>query len=167
MAERVREGDLQSDGQGPITPSSSEVEGLHQGLSALLMKAYFYTRRVFDEAMRPHGVSGSQAGVLDRIYTRPGISGIEISREMFTTPQAVQIMLATLERKGLIERRQDPENRRFVQAFLTERGDTVIRACRAEALAAEQRISKGISAEERDLVVRFLEHFLSHANPDR
>lgn len=167
MTERAREGDHRAAPEPLSAPSSAhDVDGLHQGLSALFMKAYFYTRRVFDEAMRPHGISGSQAGVLDRIYVMPGISGIEISREMLTTPQAVQIMLATLERKGLIERRQDPGNRRFVQAFLTEKGHSVIHECRAEALAAEQRIIEGFSAEERALVIRFMERFLDRASPD-
>jgi len=150
----------------PFSPPGIE-ELHHQSLSVLFMKAYFYTRRIFDEAMRPHGISGPQAGVLDRIYERPGISGVEISREMLTTPQAVQIMLATLERKGLIERRQDPSNRRFVQAFLTEEGHAVILKCRAEALAAEGRLGEGFSAEERQLMIRFLERFIDQPTAAR
>jgi DNA-binding MarR family transcriptional regulator len=131
------------------------------------MMAYFYTRRVFDEAMRPHGISGPQAGVLDRIYERPGISGIEISRAMLTTPQAVQIMLATLERKGLIERRHDPDNGRYVQAFLTEEGRSVIVKCRTEAPAAELRLSEGFTQDEREVAIRFLERFLDRPIAER
>jgi DNA-binding MarR family transcriptional regulator len=131
------------------------------------MMAYFHTRRVFDEAMRPHGISGPQSGVLDRIYEKPGVSGIEISRAMLTTPQAVQIMLATLERKGLIERRQDPNNGRSIQAFLTEKGHSVILKCRAEAFAAEQRLAEGFSAEERETAIRFLERFLDRPIAER
>lgn len=168
MGKRAARDSLDQDLEIPPDPFSPPgIEGLHQGLSALFMKAYFYTRRVFDEAMRPHGISGPQAGVLDRIYENPGISGLEISREMLTTPQAVQVMLATLERKGLIERRQDPSNRRFVQAFLTEEGHSVILKCRAEAVAAEQRLGEGFSAEERELMIRFLERYLGRPIADR
>jgi DNA-binding MarR family transcriptional regulator len=144
-----------------------EVEAAEQGLSALFMKAHFYSRRVFDEAMRPHGVSGPQAGVLNRIYKHPGISGIEISRQMFTTPQAVQIMLATLERLGLIERRPDPNNGRVVQAFLSDEGMSVILACRAAAIAVDRKLREGFNEEERTQLVNLLERFLDQAVAER
>jgi DNA-binding MarR family transcriptional regulator len=139
---------------------TSETEELEQGLTALVARAFFYTRRVFDEAMRPFGITASQAGVLNRIYEHPGISGAEISRQMGTTPQAVRLMLATLVRKGLVERRPDPDNGRIVQAFLSEQGRTVILSCRSEAVEIEGRLAKDVDDDERRMVIQFLERYL-------
>jgi len=127
------------------------------------MQAYFYTRRSFDEVMRAHGVTASQAGVLDRIYEHPGISGAEISREMLTTPQAVQLMLATLERKGLLVREPDPTRGRAVGSHLTEEGRRMFGACLADAVEVEKRLSENLSPEERRTLIDLLERYLGRS----
>lgn len=140
--------------------ATSRPEEIDLGLPPLFMKAFFYTRRVFDEAMASYGINGSQAGVLNRIYEAPGISGIELSREMFMTPQAVQTILANFERRGLIERRQDPTNRRYVRAQLTDDGIDVVEKLRTVAVETEREISKRLSPTERRQLIELLERYL-------
>src|SRR5947208_8389893 len=53
----------------------SENNGL---LSQLIMQAYYYTRRSFDDAVRDYGITAAQMGVLHRIADHPGITGAEI-----------------------------------------------------------------------------------------
>jgi DNA-binding MarR family transcriptional regulator len=146
----------------PTTKPAAEPDltELQQGLTTLIMKVYFYTRRVFDEAMRQHGISGSQAGVLNRIYEQPGISGVEISRQMLTTPQSVQPMLAVLESQGLIERRPNPSRGRVIEAHLTELGRSVVLRCRADVPATERQLGKRLTAQERQTLVELLERYL-------
>jgi DNA-binding MarR family transcriptional regulator len=161
MAERAGRGSPAGPTNGSADPGADlRIEYVEQGLTALIAKAFFYTRRVFDEAMRPYGITSSQAGVLNRIYEHPGISGAEISRQMLTTPQAVRLMLATLEHKGLVERRPDPANGRVVQTFLSREGRSVIRSCRVEAVEVERRLAKNVGDEERRMVIQFLERYL-------
>ncbi len=139
------------------------IEHLRRGFIPLVMQAYFYTRRSFDEAMRAHGVTASQAAVLDRIYEHPGISGAEISREMLTTPQAVQLMLATLERKGLLVREPDPTRGRVVGSHLTEEGRRMFGACLADAVEVEKRLSENLSPQERRTLIDLLERYLGRS----
>lgn len=129
-------------------------------LATLIMRAYFYTRRAFDEVMRPFGVSGPQAGVLNRIYEVPGISGVEISRQLLTTPQAVQPMLTALEERGLIERRPDPNRGRALETYLTAEGREIVRKCRAEQPKLEQRLGRSLCAEERQILAQLLVRYL-------
>lgn len=156
----------------PGADPSSEIEELERGLTATIGKVFFYTRRVFDEAMRPYGVTASQASVLNRIFEHPGISGAVISRQMMTTPQAVRLMLVTLERKGLVERRPDPDHGRVVRTFLSEQGRSVILRCRARAAEVERRLTKDVDDRERRRVIEFLENYLelsrtpAHGMPD-
>ena len=147
----------------PTEPRVSTPEEIDLGLPALFMKAFFYTRRVFDDAMSSYGVSSSQAGILNRIYEVAGISGVELSREMLMTPQAVQIMLANLEGKGLIERRQDPTNRRYVRAYITDSGREVIEQLRIIAVETEQKVSNGLSTGERRRLISLLERYIDQA----
>jgi DNA-binding MarR family transcriptional regulator len=144
----------------PDSSLSLEIEEVEHGLTALVAKAFFYTRRVFDEAMRPYGVTASQAAALNRIYGHPGISGAEISRQMGTTPQAVRLTLTTLERKGLVERRPDPDNGRIVKTYLSEKGRSVILRCRAEATKVEQQLAQNVGDIDRRMMIQFLARYL-------
>jgi len=145
------------------TPDVKAIEHLRRGFVPLVMQAYFYTRRSFDEAMRAHGVTASQASVLDRIYEHPGISGAEISREMLTTPQAVQLMLATLERKGLLVREPDPTRGRVVGSHLTEEGRRMFGACLADAIELEKRLSENLTPKERRTLIELLKRYLGRS----
>lgn len=145
---------------GSTAPDGTTIEDLHRGLVPLIMQTYFYARRNFDEAMRAHGVTASQASVLSRIYEHPGISGAEISRQMFTTPQAVQLMLATLVRKGLLVREPDPTHGRVVGSRLTDEGCRIFIACHADAAEVDRRLSESLSPEERRTLIDLLERYL-------
>jgi DNA-binding MarR family transcriptional regulator len=136
------------------------VERMRRGLLPLVMQAFFYSRRSFDEAMRSHGLTGSQAGMLSRIYDQPGISGAELSRQMLTTPQAVQLMLATLERKGLIEREPDPTKGRVLGSHLTEAGNKAFHECLADAADADRGLSQGLDDEERQQLMELLQKYI-------
>ena len=135
------------------------VDRMRRGLLPLVMQAFFYSRRSFDEAMRSHGLTGSQAGMLSRIYDQPGISGAELSRQMLTTPQAVQLMLATLERKGLIERTPDRAKGRVLGSHLTAIGRKTFRACLTDAGEADRSLSQGRDEAEREQLLDLLQKY--------
>ena len=124
------------------------------------MQAFHYTRRTFDDAVRPYGITATQLGVLNRLAERPGLSGAELGRLMLTTSQAAQLMLAALERKGLIKRTPDPNHGRIVRSVLTKDGRRVVDVCGAVARRVEQQLSAVLHAEERegleDLLVRYM-----------
>ncbi len=129
------------------------------------MAAFHYSRRAFDEAVRPHGVSASQLVVLNRIAEHPGISGVELCRQLFTTPQSVQQMLASLERKGLVERKRDPTSGRIVRSVLTEDGQRVVRDCRANVFEVERQLSSVLQPEERQALIDGLQRYIPHSPP--
>ena len=79
---------------------------------------------------------------------------------MGTTPQAVRLTLTMLERKGLVERRPDPDNGRIVQTYLSEKGRSVILRCRAEATKVEQRLARNVGDIDRRMMIQFLGRYL-------
>jgi len=117
-------------------------------LAQLINQAFYYTRRSFDEALRELGLTAAQAGVLRRICDNPGITGVEVSRRMFTTPQAAQLVLATLENKGLIDRKSDPASGRIVRSFVTEDGRHVLEHAMPKMWEVEQELEGGLTKEE-------------------
>ncbi len=137
------------------------VERLRRGLLPLVMMSFFHTKRSWDDAIRSHGITGSQMGVLSRIYDQPGISGAELSRQIKTTPQAVQLMLTTLERKELITRHPDPSQGRVLGARLTEEGTKIFLACLTDTVETDRQLSAGLSPEERKTLIDLLDKYVS------
>ncbi|MFI5046433.1 MAG: MarR family winged helix-turn-helix transcriptional regulator [Acidimicrobiia bacterium] len=131
----------------------------------LFMQAFHYTRRTFDEAVRPHGISATQLGVLNRLAERPGLSGAELGRSMLTTSQAAQLMLKTLERRGLVERAPDPNHGRIVRSVLTEEGRRVVDVCAPVVRRVDQELFAVLDAEERAALVDLLLRYMHETPP--
>jgi DNA-binding MarR family transcriptional regulator len=88
-----------------------------------------YMRRSFHDFKRfmdENELSPSQAGTLMRLY-RCGAVGISdiAGHQSITTPAASQ-MVDRLVQQGLLQRAEDPNDRRYKQVTLTERGRTLI-----------------------------------------
>jgi DNA-binding MarR family transcriptional regulator len=85
---------------------------------------------------------------------------------MLISPQGVQLALTALERRGLVERKQDPQHGRILQAFLTDQGRKVAAAVVNDAIAAHDRVFGVLSKDEqkllRDLLSRVVEQGTGH-----
>jgi DNA-binding MarR family transcriptional regulator len=127
----------------------------------LIWETFQYSRRAFDEALRPYGVSGTQLSVLNRVAERPGISGAELARLMLTTPQAALLSLTALERKGLIQRRLDTGAGHVTRSAVTDEGRRLVESCRAEVHTVGRRLLSVLSADKqrtlRDLLTSYLQ----------
>ena len=82
------------------------------------------------------------------------------------SPQGVQLALKELERRGLVERKQDPQHGRILQAFLTDEGRAVAAAVVSDAVAAHEKVFGVLSGDEqeqlRDLLGRVIEQGTGH-----
>lgn len=94
------------------------------------------------------------------------MSGAELARRLLITPQGVQLALTALEKRGLVERKQDPQHARILQVFLTEEGRAVASSVVSDAIAAHDRVFGVLSRDEqeqlRDLLRRVIEQGTGH-----
>lgn len=132
----------------------------------LLKQAWYFSLTSVNEAVGGHGVSTAQIGVLRQLSDEPGLSGAELARRMLISPQGVQLALTALEKRGLVERKQDPQHGRILQAFLTDQGRKVAAAVVNDAIAAHDRVFGVLSKDEqrvlRDLLSRVVEQGTGH-----
>jgi DNA-binding MarR family transcriptional regulator len=98
--------------------------------------------------LRSHGLTPAQYGVLSVLAREPGASGADLARAMSTTPQAVNGVLATLERESLIERRPHPTHGRILQATLTSEGQRRLETANPSVRALERGIERGLTSDE-------------------
>jgi DNA-binding MarR family transcriptional regulator len=141
-------------------PADFHSDPVRSELAQLINQAFYFTRRSFDEALRRLGLTAAQAGVLRRICDNPGITGVEISRRMFTTPQAAQLILATLENKGHIDRKPDPASGRIVRSFITEDGRRALDHATPKMWEVERELEGALTAEECHQLCTLLQRYV-------
>src|SRR6478735_10160982 len=123
---------------------------LTDNLLWLLKQAFYFSLTSVNEAISPHGVSTAQIGVLRQLANEPGLSGAELARRLLISPQGVQLALTALERRGLVERKQDPQHGRILQVFLTDEGRAIAAAVVNDAIAAHDKVFGVLNREEQE-----------------
>jgi DNA-binding MarR family transcriptional regulator len=132
----------------------------------LLKQAFYYSLTTINEAMSARGVSTAQIGVLRQLSNEPGLSGAELARRLLISPQGVQAALTTLERRGLVERKKDPQHGRILRAYLTGEGRKVAATVVSDAVAAHEQVFGVLTDQEqetlRELLGRVVEKGTGH-----
>ncbi len=139
---------------------------LTENLLWLLKQAFYFSLTTVNDAISSHGVSTAQIGVLRQLSNEPGLSGAELARRLLISPQGVQLALTSLERRGLVERKQDPQHKRILQAYLTDEGRNIVVTVLGDAVAAHEEVFGVLSAQEqetlRELLSRVVEKGTGH-----
>ena len=147
---------------------SRRDDGMELGENTLwlLKQAFYFSLTTINDAVKPHGVSIAQIGVLRQLANQPGLSAAELARRLLITPQGVQLALNALEKRGLVERKQDPQHGRILQVFLTDEGRAVASAVVGEAVAAHDKVFGVLEPDEQEqlraLLTRVVEQGTGH-----
>lgn len=132
----------------------------------LLKQAFYFSLTAVNDAVKEHGVSIAQIGVLRQLANQPGLSAAELARRLLISPQGVQLALNALEKRGLVQRKQDPQHGRILQVFLTDEGRSVAAAVVGEAISAHDKVFGVLTADEqeqlRSLLGRVVEQGTGH-----
>jgi len=122
----------------------------------LLYRAERRLRRRLDEAVRAEGVSTTEYVALSVLRAHEGMSCAELARWTFVTPQAMNLVIGALERRGLIRRTPDPAHRRVLQAAVTSRALRILVRCDELMDEIEADMLRELSEEERTALSRAL-----------
>lgn len=131
---------LQSNELNKVIHEWSEVFMHHSGTDF---------KRFMDET----GLSFSQIGVLMQLFFR-GNSGVtKLGDHMGVTNAGASQAVDRLVRMGLIERTEDPEDRRAKRLALTPKGRTVIEQGVAARSKFVTRITEALTPEQQSMVI--------------
>jgi DNA-binding MarR family transcriptional regulator len=108
-------------------------------------------------ALRHHRLSaaGRQALAVLEGAGQP-LSPTAIAERLIVTTASMTSLLDTLERRGLVRRQPDPDDRRRVLVILTEDGRRVVDAFLPEVVALQTAITAGLTEAERRQLQRSL-----------
>lgn len=121
------------------------------------------TRARLDESLREFDLSSFQYTILSVLEHNPRLSSAGLSRRFQVTPQSMGEVVALLERKGMIFRIEDENNRKVLLLGLTEAGLAAVHAGDAVVDALEtsmfSKLTKKEAAQFRDTLSKLLALF--------
>jgi DNA-binding MarR family transcriptional regulator len=132
----------------------------HTTVLWLMKRAFAMQRREVEQAMRDHGVSAAQAGVLTQLLLAPGLSSSDVARNLAITPQAATVAVVGLERDGLIVRTVDPNHARIQRCALTKKGQRIAEACFQRGLEVQEKLLALFDDDQRAELVALLRLYL-------
>jgi DNA-binding MarR family transcriptional regulator len=121
-----------------------------------LKKAQHALRLQMDGTLRRVGLTTPQYAALSVLEDGPGLSGAELARRCFVTPQTMNAIVANLETAGLVDRRPHPEHGRVLQAYLTEMGEELVSRAHGIVEDIEQHMLAGLDRDERLRLLKVL-----------
>ena len=140
----------------------SSVTELADGprLTYLVKRLEMAERARMEEVLQAQGVTLHQYTALSLLERRDGLSSAQLARRHFVTPQAMNQLVATLERDGLIRREPDVANRRILRTSLTDKGRQALVACHVAVDELERQMLAGFTAAQEQAFREALERSL-------
>jgi DNA-binding MarR family transcriptional regulator len=139
-----------------VPPIGQGYRGVEGRSGYLLRQAWQTLGGAMEAALHDHGLTPPQYGVMSILAREPGASGADLARAANTTPQAMNGVLATLERAGLVERRPHPTHGRILEARLTDEGQKRLEAAHPAVRGLERAIERDFTPQEIDTVKAWL-----------
>lgn len=113
-------------------------------------------RGVFDEFMKPMGMTRSQWWVLAHLARHDGMIQSDLADMLDLGKAALGGLIDRLESSKFIERRADDYDRRVKRIYLTTKGTQMINAMRTRSHEMSERVLDGLDIEARNALVNML-----------
>ena len=115
----------------------------------LLAQVGAHAASQFAERLGALQLSPPDAGILRLLRTTSGISQQELSARLKIHPSRLVAILDNLERRGLVERRANPDDRRLYSLHLTADGGEMLNSIGRIGREHQDALLASLSAEER------------------
>ena len=109
-------------------------------------------KKVFGEALAPLGIQIAQYDVLANIFHAPGLTQQALAEKLLVGRSSMSMLLPELEKRDLIERRNDEADRRVRRLWLTSAGEALTRQAMAIYVVRIEAMMAVLSDEECNAV---------------
>jgi DNA-binding MarR family transcriptional regulator len=136
--------------------SSSPSPDPPAGLAFLLSQVGAHAAGLFADRLEPLGLTPPQVGILCNIAWEDGLSQKALSEKLGLFPSRLVAMIDELEKRGLVERRDSPEDRRSYALYLTGAGREILEQLERLGRAHQQALCAALDASEQAQLQEFL-----------
>jgi DNA-binding MarR family transcriptional regulator len=138
---------------------------IEKSIGFLLSKGYQRAWSIMREEIEQYDLTPPQFALLAFLWQQDGLTQIELSEKGQIDRSTIGGLIDRLERNGLLERRQHPQDRRAYRIFLTEQGkamESILSACAERSL---KKLTCGLSEDELTELRRMLEILRGERRP--
>ena len=132
----------------PLTPALDFLEGVWR-----LNHALERTSMRMESTL---GITAQQRLILRCVGKYPGMTSGQLATLLHLDPGTISTSLGRIERKGLLERRQDPRDKRRVTLNLTAAGHALDKPMRGTIEHAVERLFESAASAETETARRML-----------
>jgi DNA-binding MarR family transcriptional regulator len=129
---------------------------LPPSVAFLLSRLGFEVGRELGEALGELGLERREFGLLRLLAAQQGHSQRALGAMLRIPPNRMVTLVDGLEKKGYVERRPHPEDRRAYAMALTEAGNAALRSAFQAAFAVEAHTCEPLDAGEREQLLALL-----------
>jgi len=130
---------------------------MEDNIGSMLADTSRLIRRAFDERARGIGVTRPQWQLLTTLRRNEGTNQGNLAELLDTEPITLCRMVDRMQEADLIERRQDPSDRRVWRLFLTDKARRLLEDLQPLGREVMALALDGIAQEERDELRRLLD----------
>ena len=135
------------------TGADRERRALHMFI-ALTRASDWYHRGALTRAPLPESLTMTQFGVLEALYHLGPMCQAEVGRKLLKTKGNVSVVIDRLAQRGLVERRPQEDDRRYMVVELTEAGREVIAEYFPKIAAGFAESASVLTADEQKTLTR-------------
>lgn len=147
----------------PVADSEGQIDTSY--LESLLgynaRRAALAVIGVFLQRMAPYGLRPVDFSVLTLIAHNPGITSRQLCAALDILPPNLVGMIKSLDKRGLIERRPHPTDRRAQGLHLSPAGRKLQKDAQATATKLERDVANGLSEQELEQLKALLQRVYS------
>jgi DNA-binding MarR family transcriptional regulator len=132
----------------PAAAARSPAPGTEQAarVGYLIYRVERRLRARLDDAVAAHGVTTTEYVTLSVLRDRDGLSSAQLARWSFVTPQAMNLVVAALERRRLVRRQPDARRRNVLRISVTRQGLEILQRCDRSMDVIESDMLNGLDA---------------------
>jgi len=148
--------------RGPRPGSIVRVEGLNYGdldehLGYVLRRAQLAGFEAFHRATERIDVTPARYTALTIVGANPGLSQSGLGAALGTARSGAMMLVDWMEKRGLAERRSQPDDGRAWGLYLTRHGETKLRDMKARVRAEDANFAARLSPRECATLRRLLD----------
>jgi DNA-binding MarR family transcriptional regulator len=141
--------------RGAVEPSAPPMRGA-QSPGFLLAQVGAHAAARFAERLEPLGLTPGHAGLLRLIASSAGASQQQVALALGAFPSRMVGLVDELQRRKLVERHENPQDRRSYALVLTADGRRALDAIGRVAREHQDALLAALSASERETLSQLL-----------
>ena len=141
-----------------LPKSATEADRQAIRLGFLIHDVSRMRRTAYDQLMKPLGVTRAQWWVLAHLSRNDGMMQTQLAGALDVGKASLGTLIERLESSGLIERREDPIDKRAKRVYISRAGQLLLKKMMTEESRLNAMILQGVSEAEREEMIRHLSH---------